>query len=117
MGNRLERSTDLAIKLVVDATHVAWSHGAVASLLQLDIKGAFDTVNHTRLLHTLQVQGFPLWIVRWVRSFLDSRTASLFFDGESTPPHNVTAGVPQGSPLSPILFLLYTTSLYTLLHD
>ena len=53
MGNRLERSTDLAIKLVVDATHVAWSHGAVASLLQLDIKGAFDTVNHTRLLYTL----------------------------------------------------------------
>ena len=53
MGNRPERSTDLAIKLVVDATHVAWRHGAVASLLQLDIKGAFDTVNYTRLLHTL----------------------------------------------------------------
>jgi hypothetical protein len=55
MGNRPERSTDLAIKLVVDATHTAWRHGAIASLLQLDIKGAFDTVNHTRLLHTLQL--------------------------------------------------------------
>jgi hypothetical protein len=117
MGNRPERSTDLAIKLVVDATHTAWRHGAVASLLQLDIKGAFDTVNHTRLLHTLQHQGFPLWVVRWVRSFLDSRTASLYFDGESTLPHHLTAGVPQGSPLSPILFLLYTASLYTLLQD
>ena len=53
IGNRLERSTDLAIKLVVDATYVVWRHGVVASLLQLDIKGAFDTVNHTRLLHTL----------------------------------------------------------------
>jgi hypothetical protein len=117
MGNRPERSTDLAIKLVVDATHTAWRHGAVASLLQLDIKGAFDTVNHTRLLHTLQLQGFPLWVVRWVRSFLDSRTASLYFDGESTLPHSLTAGVPQGSPLSPILFLLYTASLYTQLQD
>jgi hypothetical protein len=117
MGNRPDRSTDLAIKLVVDATHTAWRHGAVASLLQLDIKGAFDTVNHTRLLYTLQQQGFPLWIVRWVRSFLDRRTASLYFDGESTPPHRITAGVPQGSPLSPILFLLYTASLYTLLQD
>ena len=94
MGNRPESSTDLAIKLVVDATHVAWRHGAVASLLQLDIKGAFDTVNHTRLLHTLQAQGFPPWIVRWVSSFLDGRTASLFFDGESTLPHRVTARVP-----------------------
>jgi retron-type reverse transcriptase len=117
MGNRPERSTDLAIKLVVDATHTAWRHGAVASLLQLDIKGAFDTVNHTRLLHTLQLQGFPPWVVRWVRSFLESRTASLNFDGESTPPYHITAGVPQGSPLSPILFLLYTASLYTQLQD
>jgi hypothetical protein len=117
MGNRPERSTDLAIKLVVDATHTAWRHGAVASLLQLDIKGAFDTVNHIRLLHTLQLQGFPLWVVRWVRSFLDGRTASLNFDGESTSPYQITAGVPQGSPLSPILFLLYTASLYTQLQD
>jgi retron-type reverse transcriptase len=117
MGNRPHRSTDLAIKLVVDATHTAWRHGAVASLLQLDIKGAFDTVNHTRLLHTLQHQGFPPWAARWVRSFLTGRTASLLFDGESTPPRSVTAGVPQGSPLSPILFLLYTASLYTKLQE
>jgi hypothetical protein len=117
MGNRPQRSTDLAIKLVVDATHTAWSHGAVATLLQLDIKGAFDTVNHTRLLHTLQHQGFPLWAVRWVRSFLTDRTANLSFDGETTPPRSVTAGVPQGSPLSPILFLLYTASLYTQLRE
>jgi hypothetical protein len=116
MGNRPQRSTDLAVKIVVDATHTAWSHGAVASLLQLDIKGAFDTVNHTRLLHTLQHLGFPMWAVRWVRSFLANRTASLFFDEEAAPPREVTAGVPQGSPFSPILFLLYTTSLYTLLQ-
>ena len=117
MGNRPQRSTDLAIKLVVDATHTAWSHKAVASLLQLDIKGAFDTVNHTRLLHTLQHQGFPPWAVRWVSSFLTDRKASLHFDGESTPPRQITAGVPQGSPLSPILFLLYTTSLYSQLQE
>jgi hypothetical protein len=117
MGNRPQRSTDLAIKLVVDATHTAWTHGAVATLLQLDIKGAFDTVNHTRLLHTLQLQGFPLWGVRWVRSFLTDRTASLSFDGEMTPLRHVSAGVPQGSPLSPILFLLYTASLYTQLQE
>jgi hypothetical protein len=98
-------------------TQMAWCHRAIVSLLQLDIKGAFDTVNHTCLLYTLQLQGFPLWIVQWVCSFLDSCTASLYFDGESIPPHNITAGVPQGSLLSLILFLLYTASLYTQLCD
>jgi hypothetical protein len=117
MGNRPQRSTDLAIKLVVDATHTAWRHNAVASLLQLDIKGAFNTVNYTCLLHTLQHQGFPPWAVRWVSSFLTDRKARLYFDGESTPPRQITAGVPQGSPLSPILFLLYTASLYTQLQE
>ena len=53
MGNRPQRSTELAVKVVVDATHTAWHQKAVTSLLQLDIKGAFDTVNHTQLLYTL----------------------------------------------------------------
>jgi hypothetical protein len=87
------------------------------SLLQLDIKGAFDTINYTRLLYTLQLQGFSLWLVWWVCSFLDSCTASLYFDRESIPPHRITGSMPQGSLLSPILFLLYTASLYTQLCD
>jgi len=113
MGNRPQRSTELAVKVAVDVTHTAWRQKAVTSLLQLDIKGAFDRVNHTRLLDTLQQQGFPLWTIRWVKSFLTNRTASLHFDGETAAPRRLTAGDPQGSPLSPILFLLYTASLYT----
>jgi retron-type reverse transcriptase len=92
--------------------YTAWKHGATTSLLQLDIKGAFDTVNHIRLLDTLRQAGYPMWIVRWVRSFLETRTARLRFDGETTQPFNLLAGVPQGSPLSPILFILYIASLY-----
>ena len=112
MGNRPGRSTELAIRMVTDAVHTAWRHGATTSLLQLDIKGAFDTVNHIRLLDTLRKAGFPMWVVRWVRSFLETRTARLRFDGETTEPFDLLAGVPQGSPLSPILFILYIASLY-----
>ena len=115
MGNRAERSTELAIRMVVDAAHTAWDRNAVATLLQLDIKGAFDTVNHRKLLHTLWAMGFPIWIVRWVRSFLADRTARLSFDGDTSEALRVCAGVPQGSPLSPILFLLYIASLYNAL--
>jgi Reverse transcriptase (RNA-dependent DNA polymerase)/Endonuclease-reverse transcriptase len=115
-GNRKGRSTELAIRLVTEAVRTAWSCGAVASLLQLDIKGAFDTVNHTRLLDTLRRQGFPMWVVRWTSSYLEARSARLMFDGEVSEPIQIQAGVPQGSPLSPILFLLYIASLYEALE-
>ena len=60
MGNRRGRSIELAVRMVVEAARAAWERDIVASLLQLDIKGAYDRVNHTRLLNTLRKQGFPL---------------------------------------------------------
>jgi hypothetical protein len=112
MGNRKERSTELAIRVVTDAVYTAWLQNAITSLLQLDIKGAFDTVNHTRLLDTMRKKRFPPWIVRWLRSYLDQRTVRLRFDGEISEQIPIIAGVPQGSPLSPVLFLLYIATLY-----
>jgi hypothetical protein len=112
MGNRKDRSTELAVRMVTDSVYTAWQYGAVASLLQLDIKGAFDTVNHIRLLDTLRKKGYPPWVVRWIRSYLESRTARLLFDGEASETIPIMAGVPQGSPLSPILFVLYIATLY-----
>src|SRR5208337_621402 len=96
--------------------YTAWGHGAAASLLQLDIKGAFDAVNHTRLLDTLRGKGFPIWTVRWIRSYLEARTARLRFDGMEAAPRELLAGIPQGSPLSSILFNLYLASLYEALR-
>ena len=94
MGNRAHRSTELAIRLVVAQVHEAWRQKASASLLQLDIAGAFDTVNHTRLLATLQGFGFPRWLVVWLRAWLTGRVAILYFDGQSIEDIVVEAGVP-----------------------
>lgn len=112
MGNRAERSTVLAIRLIEDVVRTAWARGGLAALLQLDIKGAFDTVNYTRLIDTLRILGFPQWVLDWVRSFVEGRTVRLRFDGADSDPVLLRAGVPQGSPLSPILFVLYIASLY-----
>lgn len=112
MGNRRERSTELAVKLLTSSIRTAWHHKATVSLLQLDIKGAFDTVNHVRLVDTLRKKGFPGWVLRWTQSYLAERSATLVFDGEESELIPIEAGVPQGSPLSPILFILYIATLY-----
>jgi hypothetical protein len=112
MGNRRNRSTETALDLLVEQIHTVWkASNRVASVLSLDIAGAFDTVNHLRLLDNLRKKRVPLWFVRTVRSFLTSRTTTLIVDNEETAPRQLNAGVPQGSPLSPILFLFYNAPL------
>jgi hypothetical protein len=112
MGNRRNRSTETALELLVKQIHTVWKTGnQVASVLLLDIAGAFDTVNHLRLLDNLRKKRIPLWFVRTVQSFLTEQTTTLLVDGEETAPRQLATGVPQGSPLSPILFLFYNAPL------
>ncbi|KAL2142339.1 hypothetical protein VTI28DRAFT_1231 [Corynascus sepedonium] len=117
MGNRAHRSTELAVRLVVAQVQEAWRQKATASLLQLDISGAFDTVNHVRLLATLREIGFARWLVLWTKDWLTGRVATLHFDGQTGPEVAIRAGVPQGSPLSPVHFILYIASLYKHLQE
>lgn len=112
MGNRTNRSTETALELLVEQIHTIWkASNQVASVLSLDIAGAFDTVNHIRLLDNLRQKRVPLWFVRTVKSFLTNRTTTLIVDGKESATRQLSAGVPQGSPLSPILFLFYNAPL------
>jgi hypothetical protein len=117
MGNREARSTESAIRLVVAQVEEAWSLGASASLLQLDIQGYFDSISHARLIDSLDKALLPTWVVGWVKAYLQDRQASLYFDGALSPAQEIKAGVPQGSPLSPILAILYLAPLYQRLRE
>ena len=115
MGGRRFRSTYSALELLTEQVHTVWNSGKyVASLLSLDISGAFDTVVPLRLLDVLYKKGIPGWIVRWVRSFLSERQTTISISGHQSALYRVPGGAPQGSPLSPILFLFYNAELISL---
>lgn len=79
--------------------------------------GACDTVNYTRLLTTLRDLGYPTRLALWVRAWLADCSVILWFDGRAIEPILVRAGVPQGSLLSLVLFLLYISTLYRVLNE
>jgi hypothetical protein len=112
MGNKRDKSTDLAIRMMVEIATEARQNGGIASLLQLDIKGAFDTVHHQWLIQILRIAGYPIWCCNWVSSYLADRLAFFFFDNYKSLRFDIPADVPQKSPLLPILFLLYIATFY-----
>ena len=115
-GARPNRSTETALALLTDQIRTAWSHGAVASVLALDVSGAFDRIPPPRLDHALARRRIPQWTRNVVRSFMTHRT-TLDIPGHEAAPRLRTAGIPQGSPLSPVLFLLFSGDLLDAAHD
>ncbi|GFF96865.1 pol-like protein [Aspergillus lentulus] len=113
MGGRRGVSTEQAIHILLERIHTTWklmpSH--VASVLFLDVSGAFDHVSHTRLLHNLRKRKIDRDIVGWIASFLGNRTTTIRMGGIESEPYTVAVGIPQGSPLSPILYLFYNADL------
>jgi len=113
MGGRRQRNTLTALELLTEQTHTIWNCGNqwVASLLSLDISGAYDNAAHPRLLHNLRRLRVPTWIVRWTQSFLQDRMTTIKLQSEETELFLVYYRIPQGSPILPILYLFYNEEL------
>ena len=73
----------------------------------LDLSKAFDTVNHEILLNKLYYYGFRGIIYDWFKSYLNGRTQTTMIDSCISTKKQMVCGVPQGSVLGPLLFLLY----------
>jgi hypothetical protein len=73
--------------------------------------GAFDRVVPAQLLHNMRKRKILEWIVMWVSSFISKRTTTLRLSGYHPDAFLTKTGIPQGSPLSPYLFLYYDANL------
>ncbi len=82
LGARPGRSIDTALAFLLKQIHATWQNNdVVATLLLLDMTGAFDRVVPARLLHNMRERKIPDWIVKWVDSFISNRTTTRCLPG------------------------------------
>ena len=116
-AHRPGHSTETALfNMMNDILH-ALDNGDVTVVTLLDLSAAFDTIDHSilgqRLEHLCGISGTPL---KWFRSYLSNRTQIVTINNKLSQPTLLNFGVPQSSVLGPILFILYTKPLTTLIQ-
>jgi hypothetical protein len=110
-GGRAHSSClDAGLALIHDIQD-AHRRGLKVGILLFDVRGFFDNVNHGRMTAILENLGYPPELVRWSEAFLKNRKVRLSFNNVILEERGQPIGVPQGSPLSLVYSITYTSSL------
>ena len=112
-GFRKKYSTNHALLSIVEEIRKNLDNKTFSCGVFVDLEKAFDTVNHKILLKKLEFYGVRGVANNWFSSYLANRKQMVCLQGASSQPLDITCGVPQGSILGPLLFLVYTSDMHT----
>jgi hypothetical protein len=104
-------STSLQLTKLTDQISVNFSQKEQTAAVFLDVEKAFDRVWHQGLLYKMKCMDIPLPLIKIIESFLSNRTFVTKIHNSTSSTRNILAGVPQGSCLSPILFIIFTNDM------
>ena len=110
-------STQLCLHRLIDDVLENINNNEITGMCFLDIRKCFDTINHEILLHKLTKYGILESELKWFTSYLTSRSQVVSHNGSISAEKFINIGVPQGTILAPILFLLYVNDISNVVTD
>lgn len=111
-GFRKGHSTELAATELIDRIRKQMDDGKSPFSIFLDLSKAFDTLDHNILLNKLQYYGIHGAPLNWFKSYLTNRHQFIDLNGTKSPMREILTGVPQGSILGPLLFIIYMNDVH-----
>ena len=116
-GFMTNHSTDLCLGQLTNFVATGMDKKMHTGMILVDLQKAFDTLDHRVLLEKMKYFGFRTSVIKWFESYLSNRKFLVCIDNIFSEPGALRYGVPQGSILGSLLFLLYVNDLFQSLSD